>query len=103
MEPELLKIAEGIAGEPEPEMVRCHCNNGRWETECCNGAYGCSCRGQTVDMGICNVCNGEGWHAPDANTRANADYIRNSGMMFVGSGPTQPGSVFGYGKYGSGL
>lgn len=28
--------------KPEPQQVRCHCDNGRWETECCSGAGGCS-------------------------------------------------------------
>lgn len=68
------------------ELMRCDCcENGRWETECCNGAYGCSCRGQRVDMGRCNVCRGTGWRRPDANTRANVDTIR--GALFTGSGP----------------
>lgn len=54
------------------ELVQCRqCINGRWETECCNGADGCDCRGQVVDMGACNVCKGIGWHRPTADTRAN--------------------------------
>lgn len=73
----------------EPEQVPCRsCVNGRWEAECCNGSGGCSCRGERVDMGTCHVCHGTGFHAPDANTRANADFIRRSGACFLGSGPS---------------
>jgi hypothetical protein len=68
------------------ELVQCrNCIGGRWSAECCNGAGGCSCRGQEVDMGACNVCNGTGWHSPEANTMANCDSIR--GQCFIGSGP----------------
>jgi hypothetical protein len=38
-------------------------------------------------MGKCNVCNGTGWHRPDADTRANLRTIQ--GRCFVGSGPTR--------------
>lgn len=69
------------------ELIRCrNCYNGRWEVECCNGAGGCDCHGKPVDMGICNVCGGTGWHRPDADTRANLRKIQ--GRCFVGSGPT---------------
>ena len=69
------------------EMVKCrNCYGGRWETECCNGAGGCDCRGQVIDMGPCNVCNGSGYHRPDADTRANIRAIE--GRCFIGSGPT---------------
>lgn len=68
------------------ELVRCrNCYGGRWEVECCNGSGGCSCRGQPVDMGACNVCGGSGWHRPDADTRANIRSIR--GLSYIGSGP----------------
>lgn len=69
------------------EMIKCrNCYGGRWETECCSGAGGCDCRGQPIDMGPCNVCNGTGWHRPDADTRANIRTIE--GRCFIGSGPT---------------
>lgn len=62
------------------------CNgSGRFLTECCNGAGGCSCRGKTVDMGNCRVCGGSGMRHENANTRANIESI--SGLCFVGSGP----------------
>ena len=69
------------------ELVHCHCDNGEWWTECCSGAGGCSCRGELVNMGPCNVCGGTGWRRPDANTGANVDFIRRSGRCFAGSGP----------------
>ncbi len=72
------------------KMIQCpSCyGEGRWETECCNGAGGCSCRGGLIDMGICNVCNGRG-EVPEGrfNPRANSDFIMRSGACFAGSGP----------------
>jgi hypothetical protein len=69
------------------EKVRCrNCIDGRWETECCGGFGGCDCLGQPIDMGPCNVCGGTGWHAPDADTRANLRQIE--GQCFIGNGPT---------------
>ena len=68
------------------ERVPClACDNGRWFTECCNGAYGCSCRGDIIDMGPCNVCHGTGYHAPDADKMANVRTIEGYGH--IGSGP----------------
>jgi len=68
------------------ELIRCrYCEGGHWYTECCNGAGGCDCGGQVIDMGTCNVCNGKGWHRPDADTRANLKTIQ--GRCFIGSGP----------------
>ena len=69
------------------EMVSCEMcyGSGQWETECCNGDRGCSCRGQRVPMGPCNVCRGLGWRRPDANTSANVEAI--TGLCYVGSGP----------------
>lgn len=80
--------AERILKMLPENQVRCRsCDgSGRWETECCNGSGGCSCRGQVIPMGACNVCQGTGWHAPDANTRANIEAIQ--GQCFIGSGPT---------------
>lgn len=66
------------------------CGTGSWETECCNGSGGCSCRGEVLDMGRCNVCGGTGsvsgvrgrdWD-PDANLKT----IR--GLHFIGTGPS---------------
>lgn len=62
------------------------CIGGRWETECCNGSGGCSCGGQPIDMGACNVCGGSGYRALDADVMANVKAIR--GLCFIGSGPT---------------
>lgn len=68
------------------ELTPCDCcYGGRWETECCNGAGGCSCNGQVIDMGPCNVCRGTGWKRPDADTNANIRVI--SGLCYIGSGP----------------
>ncbi len=66
------------------------CNgSGRLVTECCNGAGGCSCKGDLVDIGICRVCNGYGYvvkghYDPNANSK----FIRATRMCFAGSGPT---------------
>jgi hypothetical protein len=69
------------------ELIRCrNCIGGRWETECCNGANGCDCQGQVIDMGTCRVCGGSGFRRPDANTRANIQSIE--GRCFIGHGPT---------------
>lgn len=70
-------------------MIPCPCcEGGRWETECCSGAGGCSCRGQRVDMGMCNVCNGYGQieaDTPPEMLRGNINAIM--GNHFIGSGP----------------
>ena len=66
------------------------CNGtGSWETECCSGAGGCSCGGGLVDMGMCNVCNGQGRVIEGQfNPYANSDYLKRSGACFAGSGPS---------------
>lgn len=70
------------------ELVRCrNCEGGHWYTECCNGANGCDCHGDVVDMGLCNVCGGTSWHRSDADTQANRRTIQ--GRCFIGSGPTR--------------
>lgn len=59
---------------------------GRWEAECCNGSGGCSCRGEPIDMGKCNVCGGSGYVAEgEFDKNANVDTIR--GLHFLGTGP----------------
>jgi hypothetical protein len=69
------------------DLVECHsCINGYWETECCSGAGGCSCRGQRIPMGVCLVCNGSGFHKEDADALANAKSL--GGSCYIGSGPT---------------
>lgn len=75
------------SGCEETASVPCrNCEGGHWFTECCNGSGGCDCRGQQIDMGPCNVCHGTGYHAPDADTRANLRQIQ--GLCFIGSGPS---------------
>ncbi|OHB71894.1 MAG: hypothetical protein A2W23_06500 [Planctomycetes bacterium RBG_16_43_13] len=70
------------------EKIRCECcDSGKWKTECCNGADGCDCRGERVDMGKCHVCDGTGWRHQNADTRANLKTIQ--GRCFVGLGPTR--------------
>lgn len=60
--------------------------SGRFESACCNGANGCSCRGDIVDMGACRVCGGRGQVvAGQFNPRANLESI--AGMMYLGTGP----------------
>lgn len=72
------------------ETIPCPaCDGGRWETECCSGAGGCSCRGQVVDMGPCNVCGGTGEvpaNITHEETMANCRAI--AGAHFIGSGPS---------------
>jgi hypothetical protein len=63
--------------------------SGQWETECCNGSSGCDCKGEVVQMGLCNVCHGTGQVPVDGegvNFHANCDAI--AGLCFIGSGPT---------------
>lgn len=68
------------------QLIPCRiCDGGRWWTECCSGANGCDCRGQPIDMGRCHVCNGTGFHRPDADLRANIRTIE--GRCFIGRGP----------------
>lgn len=63
------------------------CNGaGTWQTECCSGANGCSCRGEVIDMGTCNGCGGKKMvepskQDPTANIRSIA------GRSYIGSGP----------------
>ncbi len=59
---------------------RCHCDNGVWWAECCNGAHGCTCKGQPVMMGMCNVCNGRGFVDENSDPMANVKTI-NSGYI----------------------
>ena len=63
--------------------------SGEWETECCSGAGGCSCRGGVISMGQCNVCGGKG-QVPttisDEQRMANCRVIK--GLCFIGSGPS---------------
>lgn len=72
-----------------PKLEPCkYCNgSGRWETECCNGADNCSCRGDTVDMGECRVCCGTGKLESGKEYRnLNAESIQ--GMCFIGTSLT---------------
>jgi len=73
--------------------MRCDCCNGRgeWEVACCNGSGGCSCGGELVPMGTCNVCHGTGEIDETADKMANVRAIR--GFGFIGSGPA--GGYFG--------
>lgn len=71
-----------------PTWVPCPACNGAgdWFSECCDGSGGCSCRGQIVPMGRCNVCHGEGRVIEGQhNPMANVDAIR--GLCYLGSGP----------------
>lgn len=65
-----------------------HCyGDGYWETECCNGSGGCSCRGERVNMGPCNVCRGTGKIDPN-NYDSKANLRTIQGYCFTGSGPS---------------
>lgn len=79
----------GVTCDPRNDECRCvpcrMCDGrGQWEAACCNGAGGCSCRGDFVPMGTCRVCHGYGQHAPDADTTANVKAIQ--GFCFIGTG-----------------
>ena len=68
-------------------MLKCEsCYDGRVIAACCNGAGGCSCRGDFVDMGPCRVCGGSGWREDGSDPMANVHSI--AGLCFIGSGPT---------------
>jgi hypothetical protein len=81
----------GISTTKQTHFCRPCDGTGFWEAACCNGAGGCSCGGETVPMGECNVCHGSGRMAPDADTMANVKVIR--GFGFIGTGPA--GGYFG--------
>lgn len=66
------------------EYKNCHCENGRLVTECCSGSN-CYCRGDTVDLGICRVCNGTGIRAETSTGRENIDYISGLGGYLMPS------------------
>lgn len=68
-------------------MICPGCNgDGTWETECCDGSGGCSCRGQRINMGTCGVCGGSGDAPENADPMANVKAI--TGYCFIGTGPT---------------
>jgi hypothetical protein len=73
----------------EPKQQECPCcfGSGYWYAECCNGAWSCSCKGQSVFMGDCQVCLGTGFIREGANILANAESIW--GISYLGSGPTR--------------
>lgn len=86
----LIELQNLRAQTAAPAMVPCpSCyGSGQWEGECCNGSGGCTCRGQRVPMGRCNVCHGNGEVRADGvgvNPGANAEAIR--GLCYLGSGP----------------
>jgi hypothetical protein len=74
--------------------------SGRFETECCSGAGGCSCRGEIVELGSCRVCGGTGQVVDGAYDRmANRNAIQS--LHFIGSGPNHSYGIWpkrgGYG------
>ena len=82
------EMMESIYHTKEEVCPSCY-GAGYWETECCSGAGGCSCRGGLVYMGKCNVCNGRGYVVHGHyNPRANSDFILRTGACFAGSGPS---------------
>ncbi len=80
-------VEEGQPETHDSEMVRCEgCGGaGTWQTECCSGAYGCSCGGGLVEMGVCLVCHGAGMVPAGTDMSANSRSIK--GICYVGSGP----------------
>lgn len=82
-------MSEDIARqEMFPEWLTCpNClGQGVWEAECCNGASGCSCKGQTVQMGTCQVCHGSG-QVKDGEYDGMANLRMIEGLSYLGSGP----------------
>lgn len=79
-------VRRGHKPNPGAMCGACH-GEGRWYTECCNGAYGCSCGGDIVPMGRCNVCRGTGVEPEDSDPAANLAAIE--GRPYIGSGPVR--------------
>jgi hypothetical protein len=79
-------------GSPMFECIGCGSfgtPKGRLYTECCNGAGGCSCRGEFVDLGKCQLCKGTGFMREDVDKNANIRIIRSlaeAGGGYLGSG-----------------
>lgn len=59
------------------------CTDGRLKVECCNGSN-CSCKGDTVDMGICRVCDGTGLMDEAKTGRENVDFLRGLNVGYLG-------------------
>lgn len=91
----ILHLADAIeelqqrqAPTPAPEQCQACGGRGSWETECCNGAHGCPCRGGRVDMGSCRACGGVGFVQPGHQSpAANANYIMSNHISYPGGGP----------------
>lgn len=67
----------------------CH-GYGQMESECCNGAGGCSCHGDVVLL-PCTYCDGKG--TVESNIEASENGLRKfrkfyGGRCFLGSGPS---------------
>lgn len=78
--------------QPRTEPCQACSGRGTWETECCNGASGCPCRGQRVDMGACHACRGTGQvEAGQQQPMANANYILENHIGYPGGGPRDGG------------
>lgn len=67
--------------------------DGRFLTECCNGAGGCDCRGETVDLGDCRVCGGAG-QVEEGSFDRTANRQAIAGLHFIGSGPNNMHGVW---------
>jgi hypothetical protein len=79
------QVIADASAEHEEEMCPCCYGRGEWQTECCDGSYGCSCRGQVIDMGTCLACGGSGVRMDGMDTQANIRSI--SGQAYIGTGP----------------
>lgn len=81
----ILRMIESV--DPNDTAKPCDAcfGQGHWECECCNGSRGCSCGGQPVYMGQCNVCEGSGMVDEQSDLMANVKSI--SGLAYLGSGP----------------
>ena len=79
-----------FVSDPETETERCpSCMGaGTWQSACCDGSGGCSCRGEILEMGTCNVCRGSGQLPKNGNYDRDANINTIRGLSYLGSGPS---------------
>jgi hypothetical protein len=86
---ELVAEVKSLRAQIGPALEPCRAcgGHGTWETECCNGASGCPCRGGLVEMGSCRACGGYG-AVDQQRPMANAEFILNNNIGYPGGGPS---------------
>lgn len=63
--------------------------DGYWMAECCGAQGGCSCNGQPINMGCCNVCHGTG-KVIDGQYDERANLRTIEGYGYIGDGGNNP-------------